>query len=144
HITLARVLLAQYKSDHGDRADRSVLEAMGLLERLLKAAAEGERTGSVIEILVLQSLAHQTQGDMPDDLRPSSFVPLQRALTLAEPEGYVRIFVDEGSSMEALLREAGKQGITPNYVHQLLAAFEQTGKSGEAKEAGKSVGTEER
>ena len=42
HITLARVLLAQYKSD---RADRSLLEAMGLLERLLQAAEAGERTG---------------------------------------------------------------------------------------------------
>src|SRR5438045_7269341 len=43
HIILARLLLAQYKSDHGARADRSILEAMGLLERLLKAAEEGHR-----------------------------------------------------------------------------------------------------
>ena len=50
HITLARVLLARYKSD---RADRTMLEAMGLLERLLQAAEEGGRTGSVIEILVV-------------------------------------------------------------------------------------------
>jgi LuxR family maltose regulon positive regulatory protein len=55
HITLARVLLARYKSD---RADRSMLEAMGLLERLLQAAVEGERMGSAIEILVVQSIAH--------------------------------------------------------------------------------------
>ncbi len=52
HITLARVLLARYK---GDRAERSILEARGFLERLLKAAEEGERTGSVIEILVLRA-----------------------------------------------------------------------------------------
>src|SRR5436305_12036605 len=58
HITLARVLLARSKSD---RADRSIREAMGLLERLLHAAEAGERTGSVIEILVLQALAHQAQ-----------------------------------------------------------------------------------
>ena len=88
HITLARVLLARYKSD---REDRSIHEAMGLLERLLQAAEAGERTGSVIEILVLQALAHQAQGDIP-----AALVPLERALTLAEPEGYVRIFVDEG------------------------------------------------
>ena len=88
HITLARILLARYKSD---RADRSILEAIGLLERLLKAAQEGGRTGSVIEILVLQALAHQAQGDIP-----AALLPLHRALTLAEPEGYVRIFVDEG------------------------------------------------
>ena len=115
HITLARVLLAQYKSD---RADRSILEAMGLLERLLQAAEEGERTGSVIEILVLQALAHQMQGDIP-----AALVPLERALTLAEPEGYVRMFVDEGPPMAVLLEAAAKQGIAQNYVRHLLAAF---------------------
>jgi len=95
HITLARVLLARSKSD---RAERSILEAVGLLERLLQAAEEGERTGSVIEILVLQALAHQVQGDIP-----AALVPLERALTLAEPEGYVRIFVDEGPPMAVLI-----------------------------------------
>jgi LuxR family maltose regulon positive regulatory protein len=95
HITLARVLLARSKSD---RADRSILEAMGLLERLLQAAEEGERTGSVIEILVQQALAHHVQGDIP-----AALVPLSRALTLAEPEGYVRIFIDEGPPMAVLL-----------------------------------------
>ena len=95
HITLARMLLAQYTSD---RADRSIREAMGLLERLLQAAEEGERTGSVIEILMLQALAHQMQGDIS-----AALVPLERALTLAEPEGYVRIFVDEGPPMAVLL-----------------------------------------
>jgi LuxR family maltose regulon positive regulatory protein len=114
HITLARVLLVRYK---GDRAERSMLEARGLLERLLKAAEEGERTGSVLEILVLQALAHQTQGDMP-----AALIPLQQALTLAEPEGYVRMFVDEGRPMATLLEEAAKQGIAPNYVRQLLTA----------------------
>ena len=115
HITLARVLLARYKSD---RADRSMHEAMGLLERLLQAAEAGERTGSVIEILVLQALAHQMQGDIP-----AALVPLERALTLAEPEGYVRMFVDEGTPMAVLLEEAAKHGIAPNYVRRLLAAF---------------------
>jgi ATP/maltotriose-dependent transcriptional regulator MalT len=118
HITLARVLLAQYKSD---RADRSMLEAMGLLERLLKAAQEGERTGSVIEILVLQAIAHQTQGDIP-----AALAPLSRALTLAEPEGYVRMFVDEGPAMVILLEEATKHGITPNYVRHLLTVLGKT------------------
>jgi ATP/maltotriose-dependent transcriptional regulator MalT len=95
HITLARVLLARSKSD---RAERSMHEAMGLLERLLQAAGEGERTGSVIEILMLQALAHQVQGNIP-----AALVPLERALTLAEPEGYVRIFVDAGPPMAVLL-----------------------------------------
>ncbi|GHO87536.1 LuxR C-terminal-related transcriptional regulator [Dictyobacter formicarum] len=123
HITLVRVLLARYKSD---RTDRSRLEAMGLLERLLKAAEEGGRTGSVIEILMLQALAHQAQGDIS-----AALVPLERALSLAEPEGYVRMFVDEGPPMALLLKEATKHGApawgagnAPNYVRQLLAAFD--------------------
>ena len=92
---------------------------MKLLKRLLKAAEEGGRTGSVIEILLLQALAHQAQGDIPRALDP-----LERALTLAEPEGYVRIFVDEGPPMATLLRESAKHGIAPNYVRQLWAAFD--------------------
>jgi LuxR family maltose regulon positive regulatory protein len=75
-----------------------MLEAMGLLERLLQAAEEGKRTGSVIEILVLQALAHQVQGNIL-----AALLPLERVLTLAEPEGYVRIFVDEGPPMAVLL-----------------------------------------
>jgi LuxR family maltose regulon positive regulatory protein len=115
HVTLARVLIASYKSD---REERPIHETVGLLERLLKAAEEGGRTGSVIEILVQQALAHEAEGDL--DL---ALVPLERALTLAEPEGYVRIFVDEGPPMAALLREAAKHSIAPNYVTQLRAAF---------------------
>jgi LuxR family transcriptional regulator, maltose regulon positive regulatory protein len=115
HITLARVLLARYKSD---REERSVHEAMGLLERLLQAAEEGERTGRVIEILVLQALAHEAQGDSP-----SALVPLKSALALAEPEGYVRVFVDEGRPMAQLLSEAAARGIMPDYTARLLAAF---------------------
>jgi LuxR family maltose regulon positive regulatory protein len=120
HITLARVLLARsrYKNDH-EAADRSILEVMGLLERLLKAAQAGERTGSVIEILVLHSLAHHVQGDIP-----AALLPLQQALTLAEPEGYVRMFVDEGLPMAQLLRAAAARGIMPDYTGKLLAAFE--------------------
>jgi len=115
HITLARVLLAQYQNDP---ASHAMLEAVGLLERLLPAAQVGDRTGSVIEILVLQALAHQMQGDIS-----AALAPLERALTLAEPEGYVRLFVDEGPPMAGLLAEAAKRGITPHYVHQLLTAF---------------------
>src|SRR5438876_2913948 len=94
HITLARILLAQ-----GD--DRSVGKVDALLERLLDAAEQGGRTGSGIEILVLQALARRLLGAIP-----AALVPLERALTLAEPEGYVRIFVDEGTPMRDLLHHA--------------------------------------
>jgi LuxR family maltose regulon positive regulatory protein len=130
HITLSRVLIARYWSDH---ADRSIQEAMELLERLLKAAEEGGRMGSVIEILVLQALAYHAQGDLP-----AALLPLQHALALAEPEGYVRMFLDEGSSMLQLVREASareimpRQGL-PNYTGKLLAAFEAEKQKIEAK-----------
>ncbi len=119
HITLARVLLARYKSDH---TDISIGDAMGLLERLLKAAQEGGRMGSVIEILVLQALAQYMQGDMA-----AALIPLQQALMLAEPEGYIRMFLDEGSPMAQLLREAAARGIMPGYTGKLLAAFDAQG-----------------
>jgi LuxR family maltose regulon positive regulatory protein len=115
HITLARVLLALYKSE---RRDRSWLEAMELLERLQQAAQEGGRMGSVLEILVLQALAQQMRGDIP-----AALAPLSRALWLAEPEGYVRIFVDEGPPMAHLLEVAGKHGDALYSARQLLTAF---------------------
>jgi LuxR family maltose regulon positive regulatory protein len=125
HITLARVLLARYKSD---REERSIEEVMGLLERLLEAAEEGGRMGSVIEILVLQGLAYEAQGDIP-----AALVPLERALALAEPEGYVRIFVDEGRPMAQLLSGAAAHGIMPDYTARLLAAFEAEEQKSEAE-----------
>jgi LuxR family maltose regulon positive regulatory protein len=91
HVTLARVLIAHDKSGHDDR---SIHQAMRLLARLREAAHAGERTGSAIDILVVQALAHNAQGNICRTL-----VPLERALALAEPEGYVRTFVDEGESM---------------------------------------------
>jgi LuxR family maltose regulon positive regulatory protein len=69
-------------------------------------------------MLMLQALAHQIQADVP-----TALVSLERALALAEPEGYVRIFVDEGPRMAALLQAAAKRGIAPSYVRQLLAAL---------------------
>jgi LuxR family maltose regulon positive regulatory protein len=89
-----------------------------LLERLLRAAEEGQRTGSVIEILVVQALAHQTRDDIP-----AALASLHRAVTLAEPEGYVRIFADEGPPLASLLRAVAKQGAAPGYVRRLLAAI---------------------
>jgi LuxR family transcriptional regulator, maltose regulon positive regulatory protein len=123
HITLARVLLARSKSD---RTEHSMLEAMELLERLLHAAEAGERTGSIIEILIVQALAHQMQGDIS-----SALAPLERALSLAEPEGYVRIFVDEGPLMAVLLAKlheharkrphAALTNVPLAYIERLLA-----------------------
>ncbi|HLC02224.1 MAG TPA: LuxR C-terminal-related transcriptional regulator [Anaerolineales bacterium] len=125
HITLARVLLARYRSG---RPDGSIPGAVGLMERLLKAAEEGGRKGSVIEILVLRAIAYHAQGDLP-----AALLPLQQAIALAEPEGYVRMFLDEGSSMMQLLRESSAREIMPDYTDKLLAAFEAEKRKSEDK-----------
>ncbi len=116
HITLARVLLARYQHDRAD--ERSLREAIALLERLLTAAEAGGRTGSVLDILVVQALAHQARGDLA-----AALMPLRQALMLAEPESYVRLFVDEGRRMAALLQAAVQHGTATTYMRQLLTAF---------------------
>ncbi len=125
HLTLARVLIAEYQSGQGRR---SFLQAVGLLERLLKAAEMQRRTGSLIEILVVQALAHQVQANLP-----LALVSLERALLLAQPEAYVRIFVDEGEPLRLLMldfrsqieKQSSVQGYPLLvYVEKLLSAFE--------------------
>lgn len=92
HITLARVLYLR------DQAATSAYEACALLDRLLKAAEEGARQGSVIEILALKALTQQAQNNLPQ-----ARASLERALRLAKPEGYIRLFVDEGEAMRLLI-----------------------------------------
>ena len=118
HVTLARLLLAEYGTE---RLVNSGQRALELLQRLLRAAEDGGRTGSVIEILVLQALAHQAHGDTV-----AALAPLERAVMLAEPEDYARIFTDEGPPMAALLATAARRGITPGYVGRLVTTFGET------------------
>ncbi|MFN8444414.1 MAG: LuxR C-terminal-related transcriptional regulator [Caldilineaceae bacterium] len=114
-ITLARLLLAEYMHN---QTDRTVRDALHLLDRLQQAAEAEGRMGSVIEIGMLQALAYQGQGQLALALGA-----LERSLTLAEPEGYVRIFVDEGVSMVSLLSTAFTEGVMPDYSGKLLAAL---------------------
>lgn len=107
HVTLARLLVAEHSLDR----------ALDLLGRLLRAAEEGHRSGSVIEIRVVEALAHQRRGDLG-----SALSSLDAALGLAEPEGYVRTFLDEGAPMAALLIAATARGSASPYVRRLLAA----------------------
>ena len=116
HLTLARVLIARSVSD---QTSGSLRQALSLLDRLLKAAEEGERTGSVIEILVTRALAFAARGDTPRAL-----VSLGRGLTLSEPEGYVRVFTGEGEAMRTLLRHAAAGGVAPDYTRRLLASLD--------------------
>lgn len=114
-MTLARIRIAQYKSG---QADEAIQEAIGLTERLLQAAEDGKRMGSVIEILLLQALAYEAEDDIP-----SALVPLEKALTLAEPEGYVRLFTDEGVAMARLLGETLVLSEAEVAVNQTLSHY---------------------
>jgi LuxR family transcriptional regulator, maltose regulon positive regulatory protein len=96
HLTVARVLIARAE----DPAAGCLNEALLLLDRIFAAAAEAGRTNSVIEVLVLRALALQAQHE-----RAAAIEALERALVLAEPERYVRVFVDEGAPMAALLKD---------------------------------------
>jgi LuxR family maltose regulon positive regulatory protein len=116
HITLVRTTIASYRSG---RDERSIHQAMSLLERVLRAAQAGERIGSEIEILVLQALAHEALADISGAL-----TPLTRALALAEPEGYVRVLLDEGEPMHGLLRHAAAEDGARSYAQRLLVAFD--------------------
>ncbi len=115
YLALARVRIAQARADLAGSFLQNVLH---LLERLLRDAEAKERMNSVLEILVLRALAQETQGNST-----SALSTLERALVLAAPEGYIRLFVDEGAPMLALLRLAQARSRVPDYVATLLSAF---------------------
>lgn len=115
YITLARLLIAQYRNDE---KEIHIENAVRLLNKLEEIAEEGRRMGSLIEILVQKALAYEAQGDIV-----AAFHPLERALKVAEPEEYVGIFIDEGEPMSRLLSEAANQDIMSGYVDRLLASL---------------------
>jgi LuxR family maltose regulon positive regulatory protein len=112
-MILARIWLAQSR----------YTQALDLLARLSGEAKATRRIGHVLEILVLTALTHQAQGHTRRAL-----TVLAEALSLAQPEGYIRLFVDEGEPMAVLLstlrEQQRKQGPTP-YLDSVLAAFPQ-------------------
>jgi LuxR family maltose regulon positive regulatory protein len=107
-IVFARLLVTQGRLDEFNR----------LMKQLYHSAEAGGRLGRLIEIRILQAYAFQSTGDIDRALKT-----LKRALALAEPKGFIRIFVDEGPPMARLLYEALNRGIEPEYVQRLLAAF---------------------
>jgi LuxR family maltose regulon positive regulatory protein len=112
-MILARIWLAQSQ----------YTQALDLLARLSGEAKATGRMGHVLEILVLVALTYQAQGQTGRAL-----TVLAEALSLARPEGYIRLFVDEGEPMEVLLstlrEQQRRQGATP-YLDSVLAAFPQ-------------------
>jgi ATP/maltotriose-dependent transcriptional regulator MalT len=120
YLILARVLLARQGPE----------EALALLERWHALAAAQGRTGSMIELGALQALAHAAAGD-----EAGAQSALTEALRLAAGHGHLRVFVDEGSPMAALVRRllAGQRPGPPaaavprDYLARLAAAFERAG-----------------
>jgi LuxR family maltose regulon positive regulatory protein len=108
YILFARVLIAKNRLDEAD----------ALLLHLLKAAESGGRTTRVIEILLLQALSFQAQSKTD-----RAMAALERTLAMAEPRGFIRIFVDEGPPMARLLYDALSRTTAPGYVRRLLAVF---------------------
>jgi LuxR family maltose regulon positive regulatory protein len=111
HVTLARLLLAE-----ADDAE-SVARGLRLLDRLLAAAQAGGRRGVEIEVLVLRALAAQRAGHTVDALEG-----LVRAVALAEPEGYLRVFADEGEPLAHLVAALAKRSGATRYLRRLQAA----------------------
>ncbi len=120
-IALAKVRLVQERPD----------EALKLLEHALHSAHAIGRLGNAVQILVVKALVHRAQGSLKD-----ANSTLLEALTLAEPEGYIRTFLDEGEPMRLLISdfrfqiENRMRGIVPgnqktllDYIHQLLVGF---------------------
>ncbi len=118
YLTLVRVRIAEERISPTETGLWAVL---GLLEQLLGDAEANMRMHSVLKILLLRALALKVQGDCTGAL-----AALGRALALAEPEGYLHLFLDEGPPMLALLHEAIRHCLAPAYVAKLLAAASQT------------------
>lgn len=131
-LNQARVRLAQGDTSTALAALQSFrqqMEAKGWHDERLKA-------------MVLQAIVYYAQG-----AKDQAVQQLNDALALAEPGGFVRLFVDEGLPMAQLLSEAAAQGIRPNYVGTLLAAFaaeKQPVMAGRPASSGKSEGQSDR
>jgi LuxR family maltose regulon positive regulatory protein len=108
-ISQARVHLAQ-----GDTAT-----ALAVLEPLRRQVAAKGWEDERLRLMVLQAAAHHAHGE-----KDKAVQLLGDALALAEPGGFIRIFVDEGTRMADLLSEAAAQAIMPDYTGKLLAVFE--------------------
>ncbi|UCD99452.1 MAG: helix-turn-helix transcriptional regulator [Chloroflexota bacterium] len=117
HIVLARVLMYMGRKNPDNK--QLLTDAQELIAKMLEVAKPVGCMREVISLLVLQALANKALGN--DD---QALNLLEETLLLAEPEGYVRTFVDEGNEMRELLRQKASRGIATDYVIKLLNAFE--------------------
>jgi len=110
YLTLARIVLAENQNDQHFQA------TLQMLESLLKQAESQNRLRSRIEILITQALAFSAKDSA------KALAALEQALTLAEPEGYLRLFVDEGKPMAELLSKVKSGNLQP-YANKILASL---------------------
>ena len=115
-LALVRLLVARWRTQSLDR--KVARSALGFLKDQLEIAEKLGRGRQILEIMVLQTLAYQALDNVDEALER-----LSRALDLAKPEGFVRIFVGEGVPMAQLLYQAAERRLSPKYAGQLLAAF---------------------
>lgn len=114
-MTLARLYLAQHNPT----------EALKVLEEPRQIAESSGRMGTLIEVQALRALAYQSLGNIPQ-----AITNLENALSLAQPEGYIRVFADEGTPMAELLSKVLEmrkkellKAYSPDYIHTLLLAM---------------------
>jgi len=119
YLTFARILIEQEKTRQNNQA---IIDALHLLDRLLLMANQSGINGIIIEAAVLQAVAHQARGNTDFALEH-----LEHALALAESEGYIRVFVDEGEAIQPLLARCLSQGNHVDYVKKLLDRLQPQG-----------------
>jgi len=107
-IAMAKVWLSQRQPD----------KALALLDHALQSAQAVGRLGNAIHILAVQAIVYHAQGQSEQ-----AFARLERAMEMAEPEGYMRVFVDEGAPMARLLRRILTRSSASEYVRRLLEAL---------------------
>jgi LuxR family maltose regulon positive regulatory protein len=129
-LILARILIARHRMLRGAAPAGHFPDTHGLrnllqfLDRQIRVTEIAGWTGTLIELLILQALARQEHALGHSSDVSQALASLERALALAEPAGYFRIFVDEGAPMARLLEQAAARGIAPSYAHRLLAALD--------------------
>jgi LuxR family maltose regulon positive regulatory protein len=104
---------------YANLAEGKFTEAATLLEKLQHKAEIAGRNGNLIEFLLLRALAFKAMGNSSQAIEL-----VIRAITIAEPEGYIRIFIDLGASIASLLKEVALRNVSPHFVRRLLAEFE--------------------
>ncbi len=122
-VSIGYLRLFNYLSRKDPQADY-LRRGLELATWLVESAERTGRQGRLIEILALRALLFASAGNLARTVED-----LERSLTLAEGEGYLRLYVDDGEPMLRLLRAALARGVRPAYVSRILSAFPEAARS---------------